>query len=177
MLRPLQTRAQRHARHYGNEIAEHRDGRDHVALFDVAEVRGAVAAFGGRIGLGHVLHHGVAGAKPAHQQRALIADHGREPIVFVERVGRGARAGFLAESEINSAHDLALLVEIFERDLHLAVEQHVAVDLDRLLLVQIFRVANRRDGSTQIAFHFVADALGSVFVFFYGLTDGEVWVF
>ena len=137
-------------------------------------MRGAVAAARGRIGFGHVLHHGVAGAKAAHQQRALVADHGREPVVLIERVGRGAGAGFLAESEINSADDFALLVEIFERDFHLAVEQHVAVDLDALLLVEIFRVADRRDGGVEIAFDFVADVLGAVFVFLDRLADGEV---
>ncbi len=137
---------------------------------------GAVAAFGGRIGLGHVLHHGVAGGESADEQRALIANHGREPVVFVERVGGGAGAGFLAESEINSADDLALLVEIFERVLHFAVEQHEAVDLDGLLLGQIFRVADGRDGGVEVAGDFVADVLGAVFVFLYCLADGEVGV-
>ena len=126
----LQARAEGDAGQHGDQIAEHGDGRDHVALFDVAEVRGAVAALGGRVGLGHVLHHGVAGTEAADQQRSLVADHGREPVVFVERVGGGAGAGFLSEAEIDSADDFALLVEIFERDLHVAVEQHVAVDLD-----------------------------------------------
>ena len=130
----LEASAERDARKHGDEIAEHGDGRDHVALIDVAEVRGAVATLGGRVGLSHVLHHGVAGAKAADQERSLVADHGREPVVFVERVGRGAGAGLLAESEVDSADDLALLVEIFERDLHLAIEQHVSVDLDGLRL-------------------------------------------
>ena len=155
----LQARAQRDAGEHGDKIAEHGDGRDHVALLDVAEMRGAVAALGGRIGFGHVLHHGVAGAEAADEQRALVADHGGEPVVFVERVGGGAGAGFLAESEVNSADDFALLVEIFEGDLHFAVEQHVAVDLDGLLLVEIFGVADGRDGRVEIAFDFVADVL------------------
>ena len=132
----LQTRAEGDAGEHGDKIAEHGDGRDHVALFDVSEVGGAVAALGGRIGFRHVLHHGVAGAEAADQQRSLVANHGREPVVFVERVGGGAGARFLAESEINSADDFALLVEIFERDLHFAVEQHVAVDLDGLLFAR-----------------------------------------
>ena len=137
---------------------------------------GAVAALGGRVGFGHVLHHGVAGGESADEERSLIADHGREPVVFVERVGGGAGAGFLAESEIDSADDFALLVEIFERDLHFAVEQHVAVDLDGLLLAQIFGVADRRDGRVEIAFDFVADVLGAVAIFFCVLADGEVGV-
>ena len=170
----LQARAQRDAGEHGNQIAEHGDGRDHVALFDVAEVRGAVAAAGGRIGLGHVLHHDVAGGEAADQQRALVADHGREPVVLVERVGGGAGAGFLSESEVDAADDLALLVEIFERDFHAAVEQHPAVDLDALLLSQIFGVADGRDGGVQVAGDFVADVLGAVFVFFDVLADGEV---
>ena len=122
----------------------------------------------GRIGFGHVLHHGVAARESADQQRALIADHGREPVIFVERVCGGAGAGFLAESEIDSADHFALLVEIFERDFHFAVEQHVAVDLDALLLVEILGVADGRNGCVEIAGDFVADVLGAVFVFFYG---------
>ncbi len=128
----MQARAKRDAGKHGNEITKHGDGRYHIALFDVAEVRGAVAALGGRIGFGHVLHHGVTGAKAADEERALVANHGREPVVFVERVGRSAGAGFLAETEIHSADDLALLVEVFEGNLHFAIQQHVSVDLDGL---------------------------------------------
>ena len=127
-----------------------------------------------RIGFGHVLHHRVAGGEAADQQRSLVADHGREPVIFIERVSRGAGAGFLAEAEINSADDLALLVEIFERDLHFAVEQHVAVDLDALLFVEILRVADRRDWGVEVAVDFVADVLGAVFIFLYRLVDREV---
>ena len=89
--------------------------------------------------------------KAAHQQRALVADHGREPVILIERISGRARAGLLAQSEINSADYLALLVEIFERDLHFAVEQHVAIDLDALLLVEILGVANRWDRRVEIA--------------------------
>src|ERR1700685_2816959 len=126
---------------------------------------GAVAAFGGRVGFGHVLQHGVTGGETAHEQRALVADHGREPVVFIERIGGGAGAGFLAKAEINSADDLALLVEVLERALHFAVEQHEAVDLDALILVEILRVADRWDGRLEIC---------AVFVFFYSLADGEI---
>src|SRR5207302_229806 len=45
--------------------AGQREGRDHVALVDVTEVRGAVAALGGRVSFGHVLHHCVAGTEAA----------------------------------------------------------------------------------------------------------------
>ena len=59
---------------------------------------------------------------------------------------RGTRAGFLAESEVNASNDFALLVKIFERLLHFSVEEHPAVDLDVLLLAQVFRFADRRNG-------------------------------
>ena len=45
-----------------------------------------------------------------------------------------------------------------------------------LLLGQIFRVADGRDGGVEIAGDFVADVLGAVFIFFYVLADGEVRV-
>ena len=41
----LKARAQRDAGHHRQQIAQHGDGRDHVALLDVAIVRGAVFAF------------------------------------------------------------------------------------------------------------------------------------
>ncbi len=127
----------------------------------------------GRIGLGHVLHHGVGGAESADQQRTLVADHGGEPVVFVERVGGGAGAGFLAQSEVDSADYLALLVEILEGDLHFAIEQHVAVDLDGLLLVEVFGVADRRDGGVQVAGDFVADVFLPLTIFFREMADFE----
>ena len=170
----LQACAERDPGEHRDEIAKHRNGRDHVALFDVAEVRGAVAAFRRRIGFRHVLHHGVRGAETANQQRSLVADHGREPVVLIERVCRGAGAGFLAESEIDSADDFALLVKILQRHFHFAVEQHVAIDLDALLLVEIFRVPDGRDGCVEISSNFVADVLGAVFVFFHELLHRKI---
>jgi hypothetical protein len=89
----------------------------------------------------------------------LIANHGRKPIVLRERVSRGAGTGLLTESEVDAADDLALLVEILERDLHPAVEQHVAVNLDGLLFVQILRLTDRRDGCAQVAFDFVVNLI------------------
>src|SRR5215467_2716730 len=169
----LQTRAERDARKNGNEIAEHGDGRDHVALLDVAEMRGAVAAPGGRIGLGHVLHHGVGGAKAADEKRSLVANHGREPVIFVERVGRSAGAGFLTESEIDAADHLALLVQILQRNLHFAVQPHVSVDLDGLLPVEIPGVADGWEGSVEVSADLVADVLVAVGVFFDALENRE----
>ena len=136
----------------------------------------AVAALGGRIGFSHVLHHGIGGAEATDQQRSLIADHGGEPVVLVERVGGGAGAGFLAESEVNSADYLALLVEILEGDLHFAIEQHVAVDLDGLLLVEVFGVADRRNWSGEVATDFVAYVLLALTIFFRELADFELRV-
>ncbi len=84
-LLALQARAQGHAREDGDEVAEHRDRRDHVAGRDVAIVRGAVFTMRGRTGLRHVLHHDVARMEAANQQRALIADHRRKPIAILQR--------------------------------------------------------------------------------------------
>src|SRR6202020_1338233 len=140
------------------------------------EVRSAVAAFGGRVGFRHVLHHRVTSAETADEERSLIADHGREPIVLIERVGGGTGAGLLAEAEINSADDFALFVKIFERDLHFAIEQHGAINLEGLLLIEILGVADWRDARVEVAFDFVANVLGALSIFFYMLADGEVGV-
>jgi len=171
----LQARAQRHAREHGDEIAKHGNGRDHVALFDVAEVRCA------RRGLWWVNRPSPCIAswcpearKPRTSSAPWFAYHGREPVILIKGVGRGARAGFLAQPEINSSDYLSLLIKIFQSDLHFAVEQHVAVDLDALLLAQVLRVADGRDGRAEVAGDFVADVLGAVLVFLDRLADAEV---
>ena len=76
----------------------------------------------------------------------MVTDQRPEPFVFFQSVSGRAGAGFLAESEVHAPNDFALLVKIFERLLHLSVEEHPAVDLDVLLLAQVFRFADRRNG-------------------------------
>ena len=89
-----------------------------------------------------------------------------------QSVGGGAGAGFLSEAEVDAADDLSLLVEIFERGFHLAVQEHEAVDLDALLLAQIFRVADGWNWSAEIARNFVDD-----FSALANLADGEIRFF
>src|SRR5437899_751291 len=85
---------------------------------------------------------------------------------------RGTRAGFLAESEVNAPNDFALLVKIFERLFHFSVEEHPAVDLDVLLLAQVFRFADRRYRGVQVPFDLVAN-----FIPFANLADREAGFF
>src|SRR5882724_804367 len=147
----LQARAERYAGHDRQQVAQHGDGRDHVALLDIAIVRSAVFAFRGRPGLRHVLHHDVARVKAADKLRALVADHGRKPVVGAKRVSGSAGAGFLPQAKIDAAHNLALLVKIFQRHFHAAVHHHPAVDFQVLLLGEIFRFANRRHRRVEFA--------------------------
>jgi hypothetical protein len=46
-----------------------------------------------------------------------------------------------------------------------------------LLPVETLGVANRRDGSAEVPFDFVANMLRAIFVFLYRLTDGKVGTF
>ena len=57
----LHARAQGDSAENGNQITQRRYRGDDVLALDVAEVRGGVASFGWRSGLGHVLHHDVGG--------------------------------------------------------------------------------------------------------------------
>src|SRR4051794_15484200 len=116
----------------------------------IAEVRGSVAALGGRSGFGHVLHHDVTRRKSADERRTLVADHRANPVVLLERVGGGAGAGLLPQPEVNAADNFALLVERFERSLHATVQEHPAIDFDELLLVQVFRVAEGWSGRGEV---------------------------
>ena len=51
------------------------------------------------------------GLKSAHEQRADIANHGRDPVARLQSVGGADRNGFLAEAGINSADNLVLAEE------------------------------------------------------------------
>ena len=96
------------AGHDGNEIAEHGDGRDDVEIIEIAEMAGAVFAFGGRSVLGHVLRENVARGNAFDEERADVADHRSHPVAFLERVGGADGNGFLAEAGVEAADDFVL---------------------------------------------------------------------
>ncbi len=111
------------------------------------------------------------GLKALDQHGALVADHGADPVVLMEGVGGGAGAALLAEAEVDAADDFALLVEFFEGLFHLAVEEHPAIDLDRLFGLEVFGVAQGRGGGVESAFDLVMDLAG---FFVEDLADGEI---
>src|SRR5437660_1498651 len=90
----------------------------------------------------------------------------------MESVGGSTGAGFLAESKVNATNHLALFVQNFECGLHLAIEEHPAIDLDALFPVEIFRFADRWDARGEIAFNPV-----TYLITFPDLTDGETGFF
>ena len=71
-----------------------------MEIVEIAEMAGAVFAFGGRSVLGHVLRENVAGRDAFHEQRADVADHGREPVLFFQGVGGADGNGFLAQAGV-----------------------------------------------------------------------------
>jgi hypothetical protein len=89
----------------------------------------------------------------------LIADHGGKPVVLVEGIGGGAGTGFLAQTKIHPAHHFALLVKVLKRLLHFAVENHPAIDLDRLLAIQVLRFADRWHGRAEITRNLITAAV------------------
>lgn len=153
----LQARAQRHSGKHRDQIAQGRDGRNDVLLIYVTEMRAGILAEGRRARPGHVLHHDVAGREAAHQHGSLVADHGAKPVLFAKRIGRGAGTGLLPEAEVDTAHDLPLLVEILQRRFHGAVQQHETIDLDGLLAREVSRFANRGRGRGEVAGDFVVE--------------------
>src|SRR5690348_9886850 len=86
-------------------------------------------------GLGHVLHHHVAGLEPAYQQRALIADHWPNPIAVAQGISRRTRAALLAKAQVDAADNFLLFEQVLQSLLHLSIEQHVAIDLDGLFFI------------------------------------------
>jgi hypothetical protein len=126
-----------HAGHHRNQIAEHGDGRDDVADFEVAEVAGAVLALRGRSEFRHVLRENVARLETLYEQRTDIADHGGEPVARFERVGRADRHGFLAERGIDAADDFVLAEERDEAVFEPPVELHVVVEVEESVVGEV----------------------------------------
>src|SRR6185437_4118665 len=153
----LKARTERDAGHYGKQITQHGDGRNHVALLGVAVMRGPIIAVSRRSGLGHVLHHDVTGVEAADQLRALVADHGSEPVFRTECVSGGARARLLSQAKVNTTDNFALLVQIFESDFHAPVHHHPAVELNTLLFAEVLRFADGRDRGIELARDFVVN--------------------
>src|SRR5215475_8046228 len=118
-------------------------------------MRSPVAAFRWRIGFRHVLHHHVAWLEATDEKRALIADHGRDPIVFTQGIGGSAGTGLLPQAEVHTADDFALLIEVLESLFHLAIEYHPAIDLDALLFAEVLRVTDGRGGSAKVTRDFI----------------------
>src|SRR5207245_10221357 len=87
VVAPVEAAARGPARQYGDKIAERGDGRAHVALLNVTEMRGCIATLGRRASLGHVLHHDVARREAAYQKRTLVANHRPHPIIGAQRIG------------------------------------------------------------------------------------------
>ena len=120
------------AGHYGDQVAQHGDGRDHVPYLQVAEVAGAVFAQGWRGVLGHVLGQDVARLEALHQERADIADHRRQPVPRLECV-RGAHGdSLLPEAGVESPDNFVLPEQSHHLLLERAVQLHVVVELEVL---------------------------------------------
>ena len=124
--------ASRHGdpRHDRDQVAQHGNRRDDVPRFQFAEMAGAILAECRRSVARHVLRQNVARLKTAHQQRADIADHGRDPVAGAQCVGSADRDRFLAKTGIESANDLVLPEQTHHLFFKVPVEPHVVVQLE-----------------------------------------------
>src|SRR5271168_1129988 len=94
---------------------------------------GAVFAQRGRSEFRHVLSEDVARRDAFYQQRADIADHGRDPVAFFQGVAGADGDGFLAEARIEAADDFILAEEADHALFELAIKLHVVVKVEVLL--------------------------------------------
>src|SRR5258708_535881 len=122
----------------GDEIAEDGGGRDDVEIFEVAEVAGAVLAFGGRGVFRHVLGEDVARRNAFDEERADVADHRGHPVFFLEGGGAADGDGLLAEAGVETADDFVLAEEAGHGVLDFAIEAHEVVEVE-VLLARKFR--------------------------------------
>ena len=107
-----------------------------MADFQVAEMAGAVFALRGRSEFRHMLREDISRRDAFYQQRADIADHGRDPIAFFQGVAGADGDGFLAEAGIEAADNFILAEEANHALFELAVELHVVVEIEVLLARQ-----------------------------------------
>ena len=80
----------------------------------------------------HVLRENVARLEAAHQQRADVADHRRDPVARAQRVGRAYGNGFLPQAAVQAADDFVLPEQAHQQFLERAVEPQVVVELEGL---------------------------------------------
>ncbi len=127
------------AGHHWNQITQHGDWRNDVTRLQIAKVAGAVLALCGRSVFGHVLGENVAGLESLHKQRADVANHGRQPIAGLERVGCADRDRLLAEARIDAADDFVLAEQLYEAVFEPAIEQHEVVEIEVLVGSELSR--------------------------------------
>src|ERR1700730_5365701 len=88
----------RDARHHGNQIAKHRDGRNDMTHLEIAEVAGTVFAECGRGVARHVLRENIAWLETLEEQGDDVTNHRRDPVARLECVGRTYGNRFLADA-------------------------------------------------------------------------------
>src|SRR5215469_11708498 len=71
------------------------------------------------------------------KQRANVADHGSDPVLFLKRVGRADRNRFLPEAGVQAAHDFVLAEELGHGVFYSAIEAHVVVEIQVLLAREV----------------------------------------
>src|SRR6202035_5241182 len=109
-----------------------------VQVFQIAKMAGAILAARWRSVLGHVLSENIAWRNTFDQQRANIANHGRQPIFLFECV-RGANGNaFLAFARIQAAHNFVLAEKLHHGVFHGAVQAHVVIQVQILLPRKFF---------------------------------------
>ena len=79
-----------------------------------------------------MLRENVARLEAAHQQRADIADHRRDPVVRPQRIRRADGDGFLPQAAIEAAEDLVLPEQARQQLFERAVQPQVVVELEGL---------------------------------------------
>ena len=126
------TAGHRYAGHHRNQITEHRNRRNNVANLQVAKMAGAILALGRRSVFRHVLSKDVARRNALDQQRANIANHGRDPIAFFHGEAGAHRYCFLPEARIQTADNFVLPEQAHHAFFQLPVELHVVIQIEVL---------------------------------------------
>jgi hypothetical protein len=120
-------------RHHRRQVADHRD----QAQPDVGHVDVAVLPCGEAVGAAHVLGEDAPRRRAPRHVNAHVALDRRADIVGLHGGCDSHRGAFVASPRVKTARDLSLAVEDVAALLDPPRDQHVAVDLEQVLAIEV----------------------------------------
>src|SRR5205814_1608440 len=112
---------------------------DHAAS-EIAEVGVGIAASGRTVLTRHVLQEQIPWLVAPHQHRSDVAYHRSDKVLGFKGIRGAYRNGLLAQGRVDTAHHLALSIEVAKLLIDSTVQPQVVVELVKLETAQPVRL-------------------------------------